>query len=95
MPSNTDTPNVEKLATAHVEETLGHDAVDEAKRASEAEHSATFWTTFKKHKKGVFWSCIISLTIVMEGYDVSLMYNFMAYPTCKLHPLQTKDDGDE
>ena len=89
MPVNTDTPYVEKVATAHVEEKLGHGAADDAKRASDNEHSAAFWETFKKYRAGVFWSCIISLTIVMEGYDTSLMYNFWAYPTCKYRWLHS------
>ena len=80
---NTDTVYVEKVATARVEEKLGHDAVDEAKHASDNEHKATFWATFEKHRRAVFWSCIISMTIVMEGYDVVLMYNFWAYLTCE------------
>jgi SP family general alpha glucoside:H+ symporter-like MFS transporter len=83
MPVNTDTPYVEKVATAHVEEKLGHGAADEAKNASDNEHKAAFWETFKKYRAGVFWSCIISMTIVMEGYDTILMYNFWAYPTCE------------
>lgn len=41
---------VEKLATAHVEEQLGHGATDEAKHASDKEHQATFKESIKKHK---------------------------------------------
>lgn len=50
MPGNTDTVAVEKLATAHVEEQLGHGALDEAKHASDEEHKATFKESVKKHK---------------------------------------------
>ena len=83
MPQNTDTPFVEKLAITHVEEALGHGAVDSAKNASDAEHKAAFWSTFKTHRMAVFWSCVISLSIVMEGYDTILINNFWAYPTCE------------
>lgn len=64
---NTDTPYVEKIATAHVESTLGDGAVDEAKNASDNEHKATFGQTFKTYRWAVFWSCVISMSIVMEG----------------------------
>lgn len=50
MSASRDTPAVEKLATAHVEEKLGHGATDEAKHASDLEHQATFKESFKKHK---------------------------------------------
>ena len=46
-------PAVEKLATAHVEEQLGHGATDEAKNASDLEHQATFKESIKKHKWSV------------------------------------------
>lgn len=83
MSGNPSAPYVEKVATAHVEEKLGHGAAEEAKNASDNEHKATFRETFKKYRAAVFWSCVISMTIVMEGYDTILMYNFWPYPTCK------------
>ena len=58
---------VEKAAAAHVEATLGASAIDEAKNASDNEHSMTFLTAVKTHKKAVFWSAVISMSIVMEG----------------------------
>lgn len=86
--ANLDTPFVEKVADVHVEEKLGHGAIHEAKQASDKEHQAPFWETFKKHKTAVFWSMVISMSIVMEGYDVMLMGSFMAYPTCKSSIVQ-------
>ena len=58
----------EKGISAHVEETLGKGAIEEAKFASQAEHEATLWQSIKTHRKAVFWSAIISMSIVMEGY---------------------------
>jgi MFS transporter, SP family, general alpha glucoside:H+ symporter len=68
----------EKTAAAHVEATLGATALDDAKNASDNEHKATFWTAVKTHKKAVFWSAVISMSIVMEGYDTILLGNFWA-----------------
>lgn len=72
--------NAEKSAASHVETTLGSGAIDEAKRASDEEHSQTFWQALNSNRKAVAWSMLISLSIIMEGYDVVLIGNFFAYP---------------
>ncbi len=58
---------VSKGISAHVEETLGKGAIEEAKFASQAEHEATVLQSIKKHKMAVLWSAAISMSIVMEG----------------------------
>jgi len=50
MSPSVDTPRVEKLATAHVEEQLGHGAGEEVKNASDHEHAASFMEAFKQYK---------------------------------------------
>ncbi|SPO03712.1 related to transporter (major facilitator superfamily) [Cephalotrichum gorgonifer] len=56
-------------------------SVQDAQAASAAEHSTTFKQAIRESWKAAAWSAIISLTIVMEGYDQSLMSNFFGYPT--------------
>jgi MFS transporter, SP family, general alpha glucoside:H+ symporter len=53
----------------------------EAKVASQREHETTLWVALKENKKAALWSAIVSLTIIMEGYDVGLIYQFFAYPS--------------
>ncbi|EAU39619.1 hypothetical protein ATEG_00973 [Aspergillus terreus NIH2624] len=72
---------LEKLAAHHVQDTLGVGAVIEAKQATEEEHAQTLWQALRANRKAVAWSVLISLSIVMEGYDTILMGNFFAYPT--------------
>lgn len=72
--------HVEKSAASHVETTLGSGAINEAKQASDEEHSQTLWQALSANRKAVAWSMLISLSIVMEGYDVVLIGNFFAYP---------------
>jgi MFS transporter, SP family, general alpha glucoside:H+ symporter len=72
--------NLEKSAATHVETTLGSGAINEAKRASDEEHSQTLFQALSANRKAVIWSMLISLSIVMEGYDLSLISNFYAYP---------------
>lgn len=67
-------------AHSHVEDALGYTAIEDAKNASDAEHAQTFFQAMKANRKAVFWSALISMSIVMEGYDTILMGNFFGYP---------------
>ncbi|GAB7354190.1 hypothetical protein MBLNU459_g4742t1 [Dothideomycetes sp. NU459] len=67
-------------AIAHIENTSDWDNTKEAAQASAAEHSTTFWQALRENRKAAFWSAIISMCIVMEGYDIGLIYQFFAYP---------------
>lgn len=75
--------SVEKSAAHQLEDTLGHGAIDDAKQASDEEHAQTLWQAIVANRKAVFWSMMISMTIIMEGYDTILMGNFFGYPEFK------------
>lgn len=72
---------LEKSAANHVEDTLGIGAVIEAKQATDDEHAQTLFQALRENRKAVAWSVVISMSIIMEGYDTILMGNFFAYPT--------------
>lgn len=72
--------NIEKSAANHVETTLGSGAIFEAKQASDEEHSQTLFEALRANRKAVAWSMLISLSVIMEGYDLVLIGNFYAYP---------------
>ncbi|ROT42640.1 maltose permease MAL31 [Sodiomyces alkalinus F11] len=55
-----------------------------AQEGNEAEHSFGFIQGFKTYKRAAFWSIAISTTIVMEGYDVTLLDSFIGYPQFRL-----------
>ncbi|KAJ9646843.1 hypothetical protein H2204_000535 [Knufia peltigerae] len=59
------------------------DITQDAKEATAAEHSTTFWQGIKLYRKAAFWSFIVSMTIIMEGYDTALLGNFYALPAFK------------
>lgn len=71
---------IEKSAATHLENTLGSGAISEAKQASDEEHSQSLWQALNANRKAVLWSMLISMSIVMEGYDIILINNFFAYP---------------
>ncbi|KAG9230496.1 sugar porter family MFS transporter [Amylocarpus encephaloides] len=51
-----------------------------AKNASDSEHNMSLWQGIKLYPKAVAWSVLISTCIAMEGYDLSLLSNFYAFP---------------
>lgn len=70
--------------------------LEEAKDATEAEHELSLADALKYHKKAIWWAVVLSLTIVMEGYDNILISSFYAYPTFQKkygEPSTTDSDG--
>ena len=58
---------IEKASLEQVEDVS---VTKEAKVANQREHETTLWQALKDNKKAAMWSAIISLTIIMEGYDI-------------------------
>ena len=52
-----------------------------AKQATEAEHHLDLWQGLKTYRKAAFWSILVSSSIIMEGYDTTLIGSFFAYPS--------------
>ncbi|OTA90408.1 hypothetical protein M434DRAFT_370334 [Hypoxylon sp. CO27-5] len=56
------------------------DIIRNAKLATEKEHKMTLWQGINLYPKAIAWSVLISTCIAMEGYDISLVNNFYAFP---------------
>lgn len=54
--------------------------IQNAKAATDKERSMTLLQGIRLYPKAVMWSVLISTCIVMEGYDISLVNNFYAFP---------------
>ncbi|CAG8890746.1 unnamed protein product [Penicillium egyptiacum] len=54
--------------------------IQNAKAATEKEQSMSLMQGIRLYPKAVLWSVIISTCIAMEGYDISLVNNFYAFP---------------
>ncbi|KAG9258011.1 MFS transporter [Emericellopsis atlantica] len=54
-----------------------------ARAANDEEHETTIRAGLEIHRKAVTWSLVISMSIIMEGYDTNLIGNFFAYPAFK------------
>ena len=57
----------QKVADRELEEKLGVNAILEAKQATDDEHVQTLFQALRENRKAVFWSVMISMSIIMEG----------------------------
>lgn len=70
---------------ANIKETQ---AFNDARAANEDEHTLTIGDALKQYRWAVMWSLIVSMSIIMEGYDTNLIGNVsnameMAYSTTR------------
>lgn len=59
--------------------TSGHHAADDTNAAISNEHNMTVRQSLRFWSKAIVFSFVISLCVVMEGYDTSLMNKFFAF----------------
>jgi len=52
----------------------------DARAGAKAEHKMTFTQGCRLYPKAIWWSLLLSLTIVMEGFDLTLINSFFAFP---------------
>ena len=64
----------------------------ESQNASQREHRMSFMQGLRMYPKAIGWSVLLSMTIVMEGYDTALINTFYAFPAFNKaygHPTPT------
>ncbi|KAL1880543.1 hypothetical protein VTK73DRAFT_5556 [Phialemonium thermophilum] len=67
---------------------------EEANLATQAEHNTTFLQGVKLYPKAVAWSAVVSLCIIMEGYDTALMGSLFGFPAfVKKYGYLSEDTG--
>ncbi|KAE8383259.1 hypothetical protein BDV26DRAFT_287761 [Aspergillus bertholletiae] len=57
-----------------------HDLSSGARAATNAEHKMTFLKACRVYPKAMAWSALASSTIIMEGFDLTLVNSFLASP---------------
>lgn len=75
---------IEKKPLDHIEAV---ENTKEAKLAAQAEHETTLWQALKSNKKAAMWSAVISLTVIMEGYDIGTLPSSATYQIAITHVL--------
>lgn len=65
-----------------------------AREATRAEQKLTFLRGCRLYPKAIAWSVILSSTIIMEGFDTLLIFNFFAFPAFQQrYGTPTPDSG--
>ena len=54
--------------------------IHRAKAATEKEHRMTLWAGIRTYPKAIGWSCLISMCIAMEAFDLCLLNTFCMSP---------------
>lgn len=54
---------------------------EDARQATMLEHSLTIYQALRMYPKAVAWSVSVSLAVIMEGYDQTVMGNLFGYPS--------------
>lgn len=72
----------------HVDATLSNDAElrrwvgrTSAQTASDQEHQLGFISAVLLYPKAILWTVVISLVVIMDGYDTALMGSLTGFPT--------------
>ncbi|KAJ5112508.1 hypothetical protein N7532_000553 [Penicillium argentinense] len=68
--------------------------IQNARAATEKERKMGLWKGIKIYPKAVAWSILISTCIAMEGYDISLVNNFYAFPQFNRKYGELQPNGD-
>ncbi|KAF2152184.1 sugar transporter [Myriangium duriaei CBS 260.36] len=82
-------PTQSEFVASHVER-LSHDA----ETAIALEKSMGVMQAIRKYPKAVFFSMMLSLCVIMEGYDTALLGNFYGLPQFRLRFGSRLPDGD-
>lgn len=79
---------IEVESSSHLEEAsslngkmAGAELTIRAKDGANLEHSLSPWEAVKAYPMAIFWALLVSMCVIMEGYDTILIGNFYAYPT--------------
>lgn len=80
MVSDKEKPIVEHYEDVDAEKAASKFDVDDAKYASEVEKTMPVLKAFWIYRRACIWSMLVSLCIVMEGYDIVLVGSLYAQP---------------
>lgn len=69
------------------------DLNNEAYRGTQYEYNMTIWQAIRMYPKASAFSMIFSLSLIMEGYDTSLLGSFFGYPTFQQKFGEQQPDG--
>ncbi|KAL4935912.1 hypothetical protein BDV06DRAFT_228384 [Aspergillus oleicola] len=67
---------------AGIQNAEGHTAnlIRQAQESDEADRKLTIRQAVSKYKKAVFWAIFLSISLIMEGYDLVIITSFYNLP---------------
>ena len=91
-------PDLVYLGDGKAIEEISKDALDktlaDVYEHTDKEHSLTLMQALKEYKKAVMWSIIVSLTIVMDGYNITLLSSLFGFASFKKEYGQLLSNGE-
>ncbi|UKZ69562.1 uncharacterized protein TrAtP1_010568 [Trichoderma atroviride] len=66
---------------------------EDARNATEEEHSLTFFKAVKMYPQACMWSMVVSIVVIMDGYDTALIGSLFAYPAFQQQFGQARGHG--
>ncbi|ETS84701.1 hypothetical protein PFICI_02726 [Pestalotiopsis fici W106-1] len=72
------TPSVDQVEAVTRHGDPSGDLFNDAKEATEAEHNMTLMDALRQYPKAVGWSVLVSVSCVMEGYDMAVIGQLFA-----------------
>jgi MFS transporter, SP family, general alpha glucoside:H+ symporter len=73
--------------------TFSKSQIESVDASVNAEHRLTIRNGLPLYAKAIGWSILLSLTIVMEGYDLTIINSFYAFPEFKMAYGEQESDG--
>lgn len=67
-------PTERELAGLDLNDPQTHELIQRAQDADAADKKLTVKEALKKYKKAVFWAGLLSVSLIMEGYDLVIVY---------------------
>jgi len=88
-------PDDEKrLEDTHIDNVATNNMFANAASATAKEHKMSLWQGIKLYPKAIGWAASIAMCCAMEGYDISLIGNFYAFPPFNQKYGELQPNGD-
>ncbi|KAM6517497.1 hypothetical protein FSOLCH5_008460 [Fusarium solani] len=78
-------PTEQGLAGLDLNDPQIHELIQRAQDADAADKKLTVREALKKYKKAVFWACLLSVSLIMEGYDLVMIGSFYGQTQFQQH----------
>jgi SP family general alpha glucoside:H+ symporter-like MFS transporter len=75
-----ESPPLENVQSARAEVSRWVGVTLESRNATEREHGLSLMEGIRQYPKACFWSMVVSLVVIMDGYDTALIGTLFGFP---------------